>query len=86
MRSRRGTQWHRTRTRQDDNGSKKKRATGVDTSPDVSWADRLKGTAAPALQTSAEITVDGVVIRARLIDQGFQEMVDPKLSMVIMTT
>ncbi|GMH90701.1 hypothetical protein TrVE_jg5981 [Triparma verrucosa] len=51
----------------------------TNTSPAMSWADRVNPYAERKALTSAEITVAGVIIRARLISEEFQEVVDPAL-------
>lgn len=51
----------------------------MNTSPAMSWADRANPYAERKAPTSAEITISGVIIRARLISQEFQEVVDPEL-------
>ncbi|GMH48836.1 hypothetical protein TL16_g00387 [Triparma laevis f. inornata] len=51
----------------------------TNTSPAMSWADRANPYAERKAPTSAEITISGVIIRARLISQEFQEVVDPEL-------
>ena len=51
----------------------------TNTSPAMSWADRANPYAERKALTSAEITVAGVIIRARLISEEFQEVVDPAL-------